>query len=114
MKRRLDDVLLQLKSFQKINERLQQVNEAPKMVNLGGTADKGAVANYKEVKNAFSNNSSNTISKLHESDSNNVTNDCEVLNLLSDARHQGSSSISSVNIESSSNMSTQLENYFAS
>jgi hypothetical protein len=93
MKRQLDDVLLQLKSLQKINELLQQVNEAPKMVNLGGTADNSAVVNYKEVKSAYPNNYSNIISKLRESDSNNVTNDCEVLNLLNDARHQVISSI---------------------
>jgi hypothetical protein len=76
------------------------------MVNLVGTADKGAVANYKEVNNAYPNISSHITSKLRESDSNNVINDYEVLNLLKNARHQGNSGISSVNTESSSNMST--------
>jgi hypothetical protein len=106
MKRQIDNILSQLKSLQKITELLQQDNEASKMVNLGATADKGAAANYKEVKSAYPNNSSNIISKSHESDSYNVINDYEVLNLLNNARHQGNGGISSVNIESSSNVST--------
>jgi hypothetical protein len=106
MKRQLDYALLQLKSLQKITELLQQDSEVPKTVNLGGIADKCVIANHKEVENAHPNSSSSITSKLFESDLNNVSNNDEALNLLNDTRHRGNSSISSVNVEPSSSMST--------
>jgi hypothetical protein len=68
MKRQLDDALLQLKSLQKIIELLQQDNRDSKVVNREGTADKGAILNYKEVKAACSNSSFSISNKPCKSD----------------------------------------------
>jgi hypothetical protein len=104
MKRQLDDALLQLKCLQKIIELLQQDSGDSKIVNHEGTADKGAVMNYKEVKIACSNNSFSISNKSCKSDLDILINGKEDLDLFYDTKHRGNSSVSPATVALSSSL----------
>jgi hypothetical protein len=93
-----------LKSLQKIIELLQQDSRNSKVVNREGTADRGAILNYKDIKSACSNSSFSISNKPYKSDLDIVISDKVDLDLLYDTKHRGSSSVSPATVVLSSSL----------